>query len=102
MCLSRESLNYSMRRMTCCVNKFVLWPIIKQMEKCQRTVALNLQRDLKIFTNFIGPNMVSLGKRKKKFFLQDISCYLVDNASKLQILVFIGLRKKVYFLLCIS
>ena len=63
MCLSRESLNYSMRRMTCCVNKFLLWPIIKQTEKCQRTVALNLQRDLKIFTNFIGPSMVSLGKK---------------------------------------
>lgn len=79
--------------MTCCVNKFLLWPIIKQTEKCQRTVALNLQRDLKIFTDFIGPSMVSLAK-KKIIILQDIACYLVDKENRLQIQVFIGLEKK--------
>ena len=41
-------------------------------------------------------------QKKKKIFLQDLACYFIDNANKLQIQVFIGWRKKVYFLLCIS
>lgn len=40
--------------------------------------------------------------QKNQFFLQDIACYLLDKENKLQIQVFIGFRKKVYFLLCIS
>lgn len=32
--------------------------------------------------------------QKKKLFLQDIACYLVDKENRLQIQVFIGLEKK--------
>ena len=55
----RESWNYFMMRMICCVNKLSIWPISKQMENPLKTVAQSHQRDLKTFANSTNQNRVS-------------------------------------------